>query len=184
LDALQFISSLVGSVAWPLTLVGALLLLRKPILTLLPTLRSLQYDKLKVEFGKQLEKAEAEVSKLPSVISAPPSLDNASDERFEAAARVAPNLAVLQAWLDVEAELKSTAIKAGIEFKRSSPLDAARAIQRAGLLDKQTAELIRDLRNLRNLAVHPDENKPITFEHAQRYKSVADQIISALRASA
>jgi hypothetical protein len=183
LDKLQFISSLLGTLAWPLTLIGAVLLVRKPLLALLPSLRSLEYDKLKVQFGEQLEKAEADLSKLPTVIPAAPSLDNASAERFEATANVAPNLAVLQAWFDVEAELKSAAVKVGIEFKRSSPLDAARSLQREGLLDEQTAELMRDLRNMRNLAVHPDEARPITFEQAQRYKLVADRIISALRAS-
>ena len=179
---LQFISSIVASLAWPLTLIMVLSLLRDPIFELLPGLKLFQWgDKLKVEFEKKLGRVEAEASKIPDVESAKPHLDNASLERYEWLANSAPNLAILQSWFDVEAALKSTALDMGIEFKRSSPLDTARAIQRAGRIDEQTAELLRDLRVLRNLAVHPDEDRPISVEQARRYKSIADRIIAALR---
>jgi hypothetical protein len=50
-------------------------------------------------------------------------------------------------------------------------------------IDHLTAALLDDLRALRNLAVHPDEERPVSEEQAERYKEMATQVVKRLRAA-
>jgi len=46
MDTLTFISELIKAVAWPMTAIVLVVLLRKPIIELIPLLRKLKYKEL------------------------------------------------------------------------------------------------------------------------------------------
>jgi hypothetical protein len=62
MDALQFTSSLVGSLAWPSVVLAIVVALRKPLSDLLPLLQRLKYKDLELDFGKRVEELRAEVA--------------------------------------------------------------------------------------------------------------------------
>lgn len=183
MDALQFIASLVKSLASPAAVIIAALLLREPLVSLLPRLRLLKFKDFHVEFGEKLEKVEAEASKLLPVVAT--AHDKKHDDRAEPVAGLPPNLAVLLAWQGVEEALKAVADKAGFRLRRGvAPSVLALAMADLDLIKPSTLKLIRELRTLRNLAVHPDEDRTITAEEAARYREIANRVVAALREDA
>jgi hypothetical protein len=73
MDWLTFVAEVVRATAWPLSVVVSILLVRRLIGRLLPTLRTAKYKGLELEFGKKLEALEsaAEKASLPQPVERP-----------------------------------------------------------------------------------------------------------------
>ncbi|MES2521738.1 MAG: hypothetical protein V4617_03485 [Gemmatimonadota bacterium] len=54
MDAPTFIAALVTALAWPLTVLGIFLVLRRPLLALVPLLARLRAKDLEFDFGRRL----------------------------------------------------------------------------------------------------------------------------------
>lgn len=61
MDVLTFISELIKSLAWPVAIIILVILLRKPIVELIPLLRRLKYKDLELEFSQEVTELKAEV---------------------------------------------------------------------------------------------------------------------------
>lgn len=73
MDWLTFVATVAGSVAWPVTALIIVHLVRKPLVELLPTLKSAKYKELELEFGEKLGQLEsqAEEANLPRASGKP-----------------------------------------------------------------------------------------------------------------
>jgi len=154
---------------------------------LLLHLRTFKYKDVQIEFGERLRKAEAEASNLPPPpqLEAKYSLDAGREQRFRSVAEVSPNYAVFEAWLELEQALRTAAKARGLDIQRTlAPLRLMQTLRKNQVIDQPTFALIDDLRVLRNLAVHPDEERPITLEQAERYQEMAKQVLLRLQAPA
>ena len=98
MDWLSFIAAIVKALAWPLTALGIFLVLRRPLLALVPLLARLKFKDFELDFGRRLAEVSAEAARLPSVRAG-----NAADEALLRLAPVAPRAAILEAWLRLEA---------------------------------------------------------------------------------
>ena len=186
MDFLTFLATIVGSLAWPVSLLVALFLLRRPITELLPGLRRLKYKDLEVDFGKELEKIEAVMDtveentkpkgELPVAVQPEP-LPKTRTELLEKLAELSPNAAIMESWRNVERTLDFYFSSRGIERPRSG-----QAI--LGHLDydpnfpPQLVSAYQELRLLRNRAAHDGEN--LTAEHARDFSALADRLTFAL----
>ena len=183
MDWLAFIAEIVKAVAWPAAIVTIIVLLKRPISQLIPTIQKLKYKDLAVEFGRKVEEAAVEAGE-----SLPPPRDErllqpANLARLKELSKSSPRVAVLEAWLEVES--------AALEFARNlnlrlgnvvprSPSQALRAIEQSRKLDEPALSTIADMRVLRNEAVHyPDF--AITSESAMKYVQTAIALAAALR---
>ena len=52
MDNLTFVADLIGSIAWPVTTVMLVLLVRKPLLAMLPLVQSAKYGDFEVSFER------------------------------------------------------------------------------------------------------------------------------------
>lgn len=173
---LEFIASLVGHIAWPAVVVVSVLLLRKPVMALLPDLQKLKVKDIEVEFGRKLEEAKAEVDQLPEVqlpVEEP-------RIRFEVNPDMGPSLAVLQAWKTVEIELFTLAEAAGVAGKGPTG-GVVRALRAENLIDNATARALDDLRQLRNLAAHSNGSRSVSDSQALEYIETAATLAEHLR---
>ncbi|MBK7674222.1 MAG: hypothetical protein IPJ27_05345 [Candidatus Accumulibacter sp.] len=186
MDFLTFLATIVGSLAWPVSLLMALLMLRRPITELLPSLRRLRYKELEVDFGKELEKIEAVMDtveektqhkgELPVEVQPEP-LPKTRTELLEKIANLSPNAAILESWRNVERTLDFYFSSRGIERPRSGQTIL-------GQLDydpnfpRQLVSAYQELRLLRNRAAHDREN--LTAEHAKEFSGLADRLTFAL----
>jgi len=187
MDWLQFTSSLVSSLAWPVAVVAVVVALRRQLGALLPRLQSVKYKDIQVEFEKTLAKAEAEAPRplAPEIAPTLPA-ELTDEERFGRIVELNPSSAVLAAWSDVEVALKFMAEQAGIQSPGRRffyPLSIVPKLEHMGRINHQTSALIDDLRVLRDLVIHAEGGGVVSAEDAWRFKRLADQAVAELRDS-
>jgi hypothetical protein len=186
LDWLAFISTLVDSLAWPAVIIAVVLAFKQPLSRLIPNLRELQYKDLRVDFGKRLEQIEAEADRaqLPeqAEVAETTQATDAYPRTFQDyVARIAetsPRAAIAEAWRFVETAL----LQVAEEQDLPQPYSAAAIehfLRRHGRIPPATANLLRELRQLRNGAVHAGDFG-LTSEQAREYGGLAVRLISAI----
>jgi hypothetical protein len=156
---MQFIAAIVRAVAWPAVVMVAAVLLRRPLVRLIPLLRHLKYGELELEFaeGVQSAREEAEVTLAP--LTAPVARVPEVDSLLQLATE-SPRLAVVGAWRLVESSAHRACAALGVPVERGRPfagLELTYALRREGVLDDATLTMMNRLRSLRNQAVHGEE---------------------------
>ncbi len=181
MDALTFVASLVDSLVWPVTLLLALLILRKPLARLLPEMRRFRFRDLEADFGDAVDSIRAEASDaLPTAAVA-----GAGDEtarRLDELAGVAPNAAVMGAWDSVEEAAKDLIARSGRQpdYDIATPYALIeRLLAEDQLVDRARIKVFSDLRRLRNKVVHAP-NYQVSPERAAEYVMLASALRSVL----
>ena len=72
MDPLSFIAEIVKALAWPLTALGIFLVLRRPLMGLIPVVARLKFKDLELDFDRRLAEASAAAPPSPSRSSARP----------------------------------------------------------------------------------------------------------------
>ena len=188
MDWLTFIAELTKALAWPLSVLVIVILLRKPFSDLIPLLQRLKYKDLEIEFRKQVQEVRAEVNEeLPS---AHPSSALASQviDSLKELARVSPRNAVIETWQKVEAAALEAAHKNNVSLpfgEVASPLRVIRDLERAHVVDPSKMAIFHDLRALRNQAAHAPEfalSTQAAIEYAELGWRLTEYLRSARRA--
>jgi hypothetical protein len=149
---LNFIASIVGSLAWPSFALAMVLFLRKPLRDLIPLLQRLKYKDLEVEFGRRVEEVRAELPQTVRQVLPGPEMG-----AIAKLAEISPRSAVLESWLNVEQTALETANRFGANLGPSQTYQAIKFLERSDKMDRSLVSLLRDLRGLRNQAAHtPD----------------------------
>lgn len=179
MDRLTFTAQLVGALAWPLTVLVCVLLLRGYVTALVPLLRKLKYSDLELQFGREVAelKGAADAASLP--VQKQPSEQRDADTWQDlvrlAAAR--PRSAIRGAWQEVEAALKRTAKGHGLQAAPgawSMPMVLGALLLNAGILSEAQYDLLSRLRRLAAEA----ERAPVDSISPE---SAADFVALALR---
>ena len=159
---MQFIASLVGSLAWPVVAVYIIYLLKDRIADLLPRLKRFKHKDTELEFiegVKELKKEAALQEQAPPISL--PRQDQWSDQ-FTFLARlseISSRAAVLEAWRILETSAARVAANAYPELDRTlvqSPVNL-RKVLKDRVLDPHEWKQFDELRRLRNTAAHADE---------------------------
>lgn len=183
MDVLTFLSELIKAVAWPLTAVVLVVLLRKPIVELIPLLRRLKYKELELEFAQEVSelKAEAEAiakekgEEVPSIASTSSNLLNL--------VAFSTRAAIMEAWFEVE----STGVTVASSFWGQSPNDAFRNMPKLGeyllqckVIDEKQLSVFNKLRQLRNKAAHA-QDLDLNENDAKSYVQLASDLAKHIR---
>jgi hypothetical protein len=192
MDWLQFLASLAGSLAWPATIVIAVVVLRNPLRRLLLTLTRLRYKDLDLDFGRELREVEKKARAIdvkptgpaPRDIAAPKDSAQILDEA-ERLAEDFPEPAVALAWSAVEVELMSAVIRLAIapEYPpHNSALRNARLLLDQRAIDENTLDILNRMRNLRNVAVHGGAGLTgVSPDEAREFVALARGVVEKLR---
>lgn len=159
MDVLQFVSSIIGSLAWPAAVVWLAFLLRAPLAKLIPRVRGVKYGDLHVDIAAQIEDVKEQVEDVKEQVEAsgeaptpPPPEPTLS---FQSLAKADPRAAILSAWIPVEIELNAIAEKTGLTLVSGKPaMSQLMELQKMGALDNFMARTLAKLRRIRNAAVH------------------------------
>ncbi|HWY62229.1 MAG TPA: hypothetical protein VNW15_10050 [Rhizomicrobium sp.] len=185
---LQFISSIVGSIAWPTTIILIILILRKQILALIPSISSLKYGDFEAKFENRLERAESDLLSLPPVereVTSRQVYTTDSTIKFQRSATVhlPPHLEITESWRSVERELRSVAEQKGLGIaSTAATLQLIRVLANKEYINPILFRLLNELRSLRNFAAHSTKVDQISLEQAQRYSETAEQVVQQLKA--
>lgn len=173
---LDFIASIVGSVAWPAAIAFVVWLFRQEIVRLLPFLHVKGGD-LEVSF--RLAEAEKTAASLPTPQEPPQPETPVEKTQFAQLFEMSPSAAMVEIRKELEIAMRATGERAGIpDLRYSTSRNLLRALVKTGLLDASTTALIDDLLVIGNQAAH--ENVDITLSEALQYRSLADRVISVL----
>jgi hypothetical protein len=179
---LAFWASVIGSLAWPATLVIALLIFRRQLLEAAPWLRELEVGNVKVKFAEELAKASSAAEEIQTTPanSPPPPIPNSE----LLLAEHAPIGLVLQSWMTVENALNDVAVKHSLTSTLRGdvrPMPTHRIIsdlRQRGSITTATAQTLSYLRDLRNQVAH--RRGVIDSEQALEYARLAKKVVDAL----
>ena len=187
MDWLTFFSKIIDSTTWPLVVIVTVLILRKPLSSLIPLLRKLKYKDFEAEFSKEVSELRHIVKK---EIPSPPPVPTFKSPRAVAGelqklAGLSPRSVVLEAWRDVESTAIETAQRKELDIARTphpSPVTIGRTLAEAGVIDENQFEAFNMLRSMRNKAAHVDDFA-LDKDDALEYADMANKIALFLKST-
>lgn len=154
---LQFIATIVASLAWPATLIVAFFVLKNQLPGIFPFFERLKYKDLEVEFRKSVQDL-AEKSRTTLPVTEPGEQAAAPQNRLYTLAEISPRLAILEAWLEVESAaaevLQARDPSLASKVRMAAPLRIGELLNRREIINGAQLEIFHRLRDLRNKAVH------------------------------
>lgn len=181
MNTMQFLASLVSSLAWPVAVVVVLTLFRQRITELFDQLpRRVKAGPFEVEWDRA-----AAVTATRLVAPQHERQENSGAAPIEdladlsPLAEAAPRAAVLDAAARVESSLRTLFELSDFDVPPSRGIrDLARRAQEAGLIESETARSIEGLSVMRNLAAHTGDE--VTPERAREFLTLAEAIMYQL----
>lgn len=156
---MEFIATIVKAVAWPAVVMVAFVLLRKPLTGLVPLLRHLKYKEFELEFAQEVQDLRETANRaLPPLATLLPRVPE--EDSLLQLTSLSPRAAVVEAWRLVESSARRANAARGTPVEKGrllAGLDEIRVLQRDGVLDNATLDMMTRLHSLRNQAIHADE---------------------------
>lgn len=176
---MEYFIKFVDSVIWPVTVLVILLIMKKPIASLLPFIEMFKYKDIEVKFRKGLDEAMAEAKE------AGIELQTSAGEKEEIyrLVELSPSAAIIESWRNLELSAKD---KIEELVKDTKDLSGARRhplthLELTGAIIPSTARAIRDLYKLRNQVAHSRVSN-ITKEDVLEYVTLAKAISKQIEA--
>lgn len=182
---MEGIAKVLDVIAWPISTIVIVFLLKAPIASLAPMLRRFKYKELEVEFERSLDEISKRSSEEIEALPHPPTEDSDDADFLDRVQELPPRAAILETWL----ELEHTAYFIAQKFKlmdlnrRTRFHDILRILQQRDILFERDIEDINKLKSLRNTAVH-ERDIDLSREDAEKYARVAMQVADVLVARA
>ena len=172
---------LVGTVAWPLTVLLVALLFRHELRSVVKRLSHLKFRDLEATFEKQLEAVEAKVTELPRADHGVIAVAGATPkEPLPETSAISARATILESWIAVKQAIQSLADRAAIiETGRRNTHKLLGDLQRREMVSKNTREMLDALRTMRNEAAHTGA-LDLSKKEAERYRSVAAELVEHL----
>ncbi len=175
MDKYTFISEMTKALTWPATLIVVLLLMRKPLVCLIPFMRKLKFKEFEMEFSEQVQalKSEAQIDETSGI-------DNPAMNILSFSTRAA----VLEAWMELESVAASLAASnwntsSLSPFKNYAKL--GHYLHQCGVLSDSQLKSFDELRKLRNQLVHTEEVE-LTENDAKAYIMIASSLVNQIKA--
>jgi hypothetical protein len=184
MSGFQLIADLTQSLAWPIAVLVAVIILRRPFVEVIarrPPHRvkagpfEVEWERLLAETEKEIEgttgvKRRDTGQRLPSV-----------SEELAPVAEAAPAIAVREAYATVERELRRLVGDTGdAQMTRLGGVSLARLAESKGLLNSETTRSVEGLSVMRNLATH-SSGREISPQDAAEYLALTDAVLYAIR---
>jgi len=185
MDALQFSSSVIRSLAWPAVVLTVLIMLKGEIVALIARIKKLKLKDAELEFEQQIREIEIQVAPIAKRVPAP---DTAGSERIAQLDRlyemadISPRAAVVEGWLQVESALAAVASKVeGLEKNRRSIPSSSllNILKDRGLIEPPILVGLEQMRRLRNRAIHATDFD-LSAEGARKFLDLCKEVIPLL----
>ncbi|MEH8019351.1 hypothetical protein MN202_19115 [Rheinheimera muenzenbergensis] len=142
--------------AWPITTLIIVIMLRSPFLELISTLKKLKYKDLELEFEKEAQNILAAAERdLPEPIKPDQAEVKNPDMQYSCAhLHLDPSAEILGAWRDLELKLRELSSE---QRGNRSTSHVVRELAKSGKISSETAGVILELSYFRNKIAHSDE---------------------------
>jgi hypothetical protein len=174
---LDWSSSLVHSLAWPVAAVIIALLFRVQLRGLLAKVRKLTWGDKAVDFAEELDQLEL-ASRQDTSRSKKEARPRPVHDRFESLLAISPDAAILDAWQPTEMLIDELADSLYAEGERRRGLiQNIDLLLSKGIITPPVARMLTELRKLRNVAAHQGGLSPAD---AYRFRDIAEEMTGAL----
>lgn len=154
----MFIAAVIKALAWPLTILAILLLVRRPLLRLIPLLRKLKWKELELEFEEKIIELKTEAAQALPAPPATQQLMKQSPSRLEQLVEISPRTAIIEAWIQLEHAARRALSQRLPDTRVAwSSGQLGELLASHSLLEKNKLEVYNSLRKLRNQAAHHED---------------------------
>jgi hypothetical protein len=174
----EYSCRLAEALAWPILALLAIVVFRVQLEGVASRVRKLSFGRAKIEFGSGVEEAHKQSENLPVKRGSKPDPDIDADDKFLDLAKNHPEAAALEAYKRIERFL----VKAATQYPdlhTKNPLTLAQHLYDQGFLDAGVVTLVKNVRALRDAAIHAD-TKTIAVNEAVSYRCLCDEVIHKL----
>lgn len=183
---LDFLSSIIASLAWPIVILITVFMLKKPLIERLAVLKSLKMKGIELDFSESLEELEEKyVEKYNDKDDVIEAWDLAIDKKIEELTKIDPGTGIIYAWTELETTLRNKTSLGSVNHNRpTSAINLMKEAINNRMIDEKNYNLFMELRVLRNQITH-DKNSTVSlsYEDAIRYVEFIKQIIHELNTS-
>ncbi|MEK4563313.1 hypothetical protein MKX54_01300 [Alkalihalobacillus sp. FSL R5-0424] len=178
MSILEFISSIVRSSIWPLTILVIILMLKVPITQLVQSIRSISYRDVRVDVGEQLHLIEqSNPAHMQTVLIQSEEEEELEDPRptpvhIEQIAHVSPRAAMLYIWSIVEKETGDLLQSKSIHADEVQKIES---LKKHRVLDAPLLKMFIDLKKLYE-HVAAEAYVQVTPSDALRYCELCERI--------
>jgi hypothetical protein len=164
MTGMEFASTLITHLLWPLVVAGALVFFRKPLTELVSRVRHYEGLGQSVDFGPGLAEAEDSVDKAVEGVQAPENQAEIEPSPLVREAEANPSFVVLQAWEQLSGAIADI-VGAALPGRTGSRNVAAalNELRKRELVSSDFANAVTELRVLRNQVAH-GQSKPTPGE--------------------
>jgi hypothetical protein len=175
---LEFISSMVSSLAWPVAVVIIAFAFRTKLSDLLSKVQKISWGDASIDLAEKLDDAEAASKEIAEeIVVREPAVP---DDRFSKLVEISPSAAILDSWQRIERLLNERFVDEFLSGKRPISAHAVfRKLHREGKINSSTFNLLRELQQVRNIAVHEGE-QGVTPTDAFRFYNMSKLLETAL----
>lgn len=178
MDWLTLVSEVIKSLAWPVTTFAIFLIVRLPLVALIPHTQEVRFRDFVWKIGRTLDQAEdrADRAGLPDAAVTPTAIAAETEALAADLIAVSPRAAVLEAWTRLEAAIRRS-IGLTTTYRPAKML--TQILREKQLLGQDAIATIEDLRALRNQVAH---NPQVELDpgQAREYIRLAERLVSAL----
>ena len=198
MNALEFLSSVIDSLAWPVSTIILALIMREPLAKLIPFLKHFKFKELEVRFGEEID--ELKKANLSSLDLKKQNEQRNTDEILEehyvatqsletlkekllSLAEISPSAAIMDAWTMLETEIFNVAYRLDLIEKgkhQISPKEILYKLETKNHIDKKSYAQVLKLLELRNMVAH-SKTKDLDKEDVIEYCLIAYEWISYWR---
>ncbi|MFD1956369.1 hypothetical protein ACFSL6_19840 [Paenibacillus thailandensis] len=188
MDWLTFVSEIVKTLAWPVSVLMIIILLKKPLTELIPSITKLKYKEFELDFDMELEEAEkiAEEARLPKTT------DMINNQVMRVNSNAVERLSyikdvnlrssrdgIIDSWLLVEEALRKLAEKNEFRSINMPPMKILRDLSDNKVITHELFEICDRLYRIRNEAVHNRTFK-VSPNKSNEYINLTFRVLASL----
>lgn len=178
MDILTFISTVLVGLAWPITVVVLVSILKKPLETILPQIKKLQFKDLNIEFDEIAKEAKEilpkETEEVENYLLVP-------IDTLRKIASISPRAAIVEAYSSIEHEISASIERVSLSYSKNiNSKKSINILSEKEIIDNPIIKLLNDLIRLRNDVVHNPELE-ISQLSAEQYIITANSVCKHLK---
>lgn len=182
---MEFVSSLVGSLAWPAIILTAILIFRRPLTDLINSIEEARYGDTSVKVSRKIDKAEKTSENVidPAVIDEVTQETEPVGNRFDLLMEISPSAAILEQWIHIEDALREVTSRyskmATVKHSvRGTAVSMIHFLAAEGVVKPEIGQWLEELRQVRNAAAHAKDVSPAD---ALRFQDLSQKVMRVLR---
>lgn len=183
---LEFFSSIVNSLAWPLFALIIILILKNPLIERITELKSFKAKGVEIDFHQKLKNLiETQVEEDSQINEVDKVWSPEIDKKIERLAKIDPSASIIYAWTELETTLRNFEILMdGKNYKHVSVNELMKRAINQGILQDNNYKVFKELNILRNEVVHGRRlSDNLSYNDAMNYVEVVKQVIHELNTS-